>query len=201
MLAIREDESASYSHAEKTNVFINEVMGESGLRLNDLAAVAVGAGPGSYTGLRIGASIAKGLCFALDIPLVDISSLHTIANGMRTTSDQKMDVLVPMIDARRDEVFTTFLDSDLNILKDTHPLILDEAGYAGINYDDWYVGGNGAFKVDHANAHMVDGVKTSVRWMASLAERKFDQQDFADLAYFAPQYGKAAQPTKQKKRF
>lgn len=196
---MREDSSLSYSHAEKTNVFIEEVCEESGLSLQDMDAIAVGSGPGSYTGLRIGTSIAKGLCFALNVPLIGIPSLHIIANGMRTVDTSGPDILVPMIDARRDEVFTTVLDKDLNTIQPTHPLVLNEEGYATLDHDIWAVGGDGSPKVDHPNARYVEGITTSVKWMAALAAERFRGGSFEDLAYYVPTYGKAAQPTKSKK--
>lgn len=200
LLAIRENDSSSHSHAEQTNVFIEQVGADVGIPLDKLHAVAVGAGPGSYTGLRIGNSVAKGLCYALDIPLIGISSLHTIAQGMLSTGVKEHELLIPMIDARRNEVFTAVLDRSFNEIQPMHPLVLDEAGYATLPSDEWAVGGNGAFKVDHANADLIEGITTSVKWMAPLAESRFQLKKFDDLAYFVPDYGKAAQPTKAKKR-
>jgi len=197
--AIREDTSDRYSHAEKTNFFIEEVCHESGVLLKGIDAIAVGAGPGSYTGLRIGTSIAKGLCFALDIPLIGISSLHVIAQGM-LCADQvsAAAALVPMIDARRNEVFACVLDQELNELRATAPLILDKEGYDSLGVDTFAAGGDGAEKIEVDTVQVVRGITTSTQWMATLAESRFAAKAFSDLAYFVPRYGKAANAIKPK---
>ena len=196
--AIREDTSDRYSHAEKTNFFIEEVCHESGVLLKDMDAVAVGAGPGSYTGLRIGTRIAKGLCFALDIPLIGISSLHIIAKGM-LLADQVTagTALVPMIDARRNEVFACVLDQELKELRPTAPLILDKEGYDSLG-GTFAAGGDGAEKIESDTVQVIREITTSTRWMAPLAESRFEAKEFSDLAYFVPRYGKAANAIKPK---
>src|SRR5690554_6692450 len=123
VLASRDLETPKLAHAEKVNVFIAEVMAEAGLPLHALDAVAVGTGPGSYTGLRIGLSAAKGLCFALDKPIIGLSTLATLVAAARDRVPTLSGTLLPMIDARRMEVFTQPFSADGSPLSDAAPLV------------------------------------------------------------------------------
>jgi tRNA threonylcarbamoyladenosine biosynthesis protein TsaB len=207
-LASRVDESDQYSHAEKLNVFIDEVMKEVGRELKELNAVAVGIGPGSYTGLRIGLSAAKGLCFALDIPLIGMSTLDILVHELHASrfTPHAADRLHPMIDARRMEVFTRMYDDAGNALGGTAPAMLDEAWCDALLRDArTIVFGDGADKVaqlwsgrDHIT-HIAN-IRPSVRGLASCTNAHFTRGDFADLAYLVPDYGKAANVAQTKKK-
>lgn len=216
-LASRVDESDQYSHAEKLNVFIDEVMKEAGRELKELNAVAVGIGPGSYTGLRIGLSAAKGLCFALDIPLIGMSTLDILVaefltppnNQQPTTVSlraQSRGNLFPMIDARRMEVFTRTYDAAGNALGESSPAMLDEAWCDALPRDvRTVVFGDGSDKAaqlwnGHDHIVHVANIRPSVRGLASCANVHFTRGDFADLAYLVPDYGKAANVAQPKKK-
>lgn len=195
LLAICEIDSEKLAHAEKVNVFIAEVMQEAGLSLKDLDAVAVGIGPGSYTGLRIGLSAAKGLCFALDKPIIGISTLVTLVQAVRMARGPLEGALWPMIDARRMEVFAQAYDPDGEPLTDAAPLILDET-WAALP-EARVVFGDGADKAadlwtEKSGIVHIPGVRPTATAMLSLAELRFSEDRFDDLAYLVPEYGKAA---------
>ena len=192
-----------YSHAENLASFVQEVLIECNCSLDDLNAVAVGKGPGSYTGLRIGVSYAKGLCYALDIPLISIDSLKGIANGalQEVPSDA---IIAPMIDARRMEVYCAFYDLDLNPLKEVTADIIDALAYKKLLDKQRIVFlGNGAEKcipiIDHPNAIFLKGKDTSAKFLLSLAQEKYEKGSFENLAYFEPFYLKDFVAGKPKK--
>lgn len=183
------------SHAEKINVFIAEVMEEAGLSLKDLAAVAVGIGPGSYTGLRIGLSAAKGLCFALDKPLIGLSSLGTLVAAASQKYGPLQGTLWPMIDARRMEVFARSYTVEGKPLADVAPLILDEA-WAALP-EPRVVFGDGADKAQHLwegapSITYLPSIRPSAAAMLVEANARFNTARFDDLAYLVPEYGKGA---------
>ncbi|MCW5900196.1 MAG: tRNA (adenosine(37)-N6)-threonylcarbamoyltransferase complex dimerization subunit type 1 TsaB [Flavobacteriales bacterium] len=195
VLAIREVDSEKLAHAEKVNVFIAEVMEEAGLPLKDLDAVAVGIGPGSYTGLRIGLSAAKGLCYALDKPIIGISTLAALVQAARTAHGQLQGTLWPMIDARRMEVFAQPYDADGQALADVAPLILDEA-WAALP-EARVVFGDGADKAaptwaGRAGITHLPGIRPTASAMLPLAEKRCRAGSFDELAYLVPVYGKGA---------
>lgn len=203
VLASRSDDSAQYSHAERLNVFIDEVSRVSGRSLASLEGVAVGIGPGSYTGLRIGTSAAKGLCFALGKPLIGMSTLDVLVHELRMSSFElhHTDVLMPMIDARRMEVFTIDHDPGGTSVGKSRPLILDGAWCASLpSGRRTIVFGDGADKAQDlwsGFGHIVHvpGVKPASRGLAACAEEYARECRFADLAYLVPDYGKAANVT------
>lgn len=202
VLALREVESQRHEHAEKVNVFIAEVLEEAGLSLKDLDAVAVGIGPGSYTGLRIGLSAAKGLCYALDIPLLGLSSLGTLVRAAIHAANTPVATIQPMIDARRMEVFTGTYDASGHPLGDHHPLVLDEAWAQQAK--GLLVCGDGADKAAALWATVVDivhlpGIRPAAIAMFTEAERRMAEGTFDDLAYLVPDYGKGANVTQPKK--
>ena len=130
-LAMRETEGQN-AHSEKITNFINEVMNEAGIGYSQLDAVAVSKGPGSYTGLRIGVSTAKGICYAADLPLMAIDTLEAMAHGMKEKLGSQIgpdDILVPMIDARRMEVYASVFDANLQKINDTEALVIDENAF------------------------------------------------------------------------
>ncbi len=191
VLAYRE-QNDGYSHAEMVSPFINEIMDELKLEAKDLDAVAVSEGPGSYTGLRIGVSTAKGLCFALDIPLIAVSSLQSMAlEAAQKHADH--DVFVPMIDARRMEVYTHQFDGDNKALTEIEAKVLDESSYKDeLLTKRLLLCGDGSAKCKDLlvseNCTIDDSILPSSRSMASLSYRKFKAEEFVDTAYFEPFY-------------
>jgi len=195
-VAVVEDNREN-SHAEKILLFVEQVLKQSGLKMNELDAVCISDGPGSYTGLRIGTSSAKGLCDALYIPLIAVSTLQSMAYGAREQlPDYKQ--YIPMIDARRMEVYTAIYNQYLDPVEKITNLILDENAYSDFLLKDKVVfSGNGVGKAvpilsKHSNAIFCN-TKTSARYLLALGYRKFIEQNFADIAYFEPFYLKEFQ--------
>ena len=190
------------SHAEKLLVFIDKALQQAGLKKNELDAVCISEGPGSYTGLRIGSSSAKGLCAALNIPLIAVSTLQGMAYGAREQyPDYKQ--YAPMIDARRMEVYTAVYNPYLEPVKQVSNLILDEQAYSDfLTRDKVVFCGNGTTKAlallsDNSNAIFCN-TKTSARYLLALGHQKYIEQNFADIAYFEPFYLKEFQAGKKK---
>ncbi|OOQ59620.1 tRNA (adenosine(37)-N6)-threonylcarbamoyltransferase complex dimerization subunit type 1 TsaB [Mucilaginibacter pedocola] len=179
-------------HAEVITVYIGELLAELNLAYADIDAVAVSCGPGSYTGLRIGVSTAKGLCYALEKPLIAVDTLAAMAAGVE--QDDAAMLLCPMIDARRMEVFTAVFDAGGNAIKPTAAEIIDENSFADILTDNRILFfGDGAAKCrqalgHNANAYFLDGFANSARHLTAIAAAKFEQQDIVDVAYFEPYY-------------
>ena len=199
-LAVKEV-SDGYSHAENIHVFIKEILVENNLNVTDLSAVAVSKGPGSFTGLRIGVSAAKGLCYALDIPLISIDTLQVLAKQAQITDG----VIISMIDARRMEAYTAVFDASCKLLKPVSATVFDA------HYFDAYLQkgkvafiGNAVDKLQtvlqHKNAIFLDEVLPSAKEMSELAFDKFINKDFEDVAYFEPYYLKDFLITPPKKK-
>lgn len=171
-----------------------------------LEAVAVSIGPGSYTGLRIGLSEAKGLAYALDIPLIGIDTLKIMAVSVMFHHDVDPDTLfAPMIDARRMEVYTSVLDIALNEQMKPSPLILDETSYSEwLNNNQLLFFGNGSNKakdvINHPNARFIDNIDSLATDMLALSEMAFRRGEFLDLAYSVPAYLKDFQATTPKNK-
>lgn len=187
-IAILEDPNKNYSHAEMLHPFINKALEASKLKMEDLDAVAVSKGPGSYTGLRIGVSAAKGLCFALDIPLISIPTLESLANQVATHPL----FVVSMLDARRMEVYSAVFSENKAIRK-TEAEILSETSFSNYleNGEVVFLGsGVEKFKAlcTHPNAIFLDDRLPSAREMAFLAEKKYNANNMEDVAYFEPYY-------------
>jgi len=201
IVSIRETER-SYSHSEVIATFIKECLVEASMEPSDLDAIAVSRGPGSYTALRIGTATAKGMCFALDIPLISIDTLTALANSVHKEVGDN-EIIIPMIDARRKEVYHAHYDKAMNILKEVEPIILDETTYAALSSSNkiWILG-DGAPKsrdiLSIHNAHFVD-IECSSKYMVSLSLEKFEKKEFEDIAYYEPNYYKGANITVQKK--
>lgn len=177
-----------YSHAEKLHVFIDEALKELNLRFSDLEAVAVSQGPGSYTGLRIGVSAAKGLCYALNIPLIAVDTLEVLASQISI----KEGIIVPMIDARRMEVFSAFFDAKLSKTRETEAEIIDENSYSEIN-QKMYLIGDGAmkFKDTLTSEKFIfnpEIIYPSAKEMSRISFEKHKKNDTVDVAYFEPFY-------------
>ena len=195
-LAMRETEGQN-THSEKITNFIREVMEEAKIDYPQLDAVAVSQGPGSYTGLRIGVSTAKGICYAADLPLMAIDTLEAMAYGMKDKLGSQIgpdDLLIPMIDARRMEVYASVFDANLNKINDTAALVIEENSFEELRKDHrLWLFGDGAPKLsklfeNQPNIHIIDGFKPSAAYMKVLAERALQQQQFVDVAYFEPFY-------------
>jgi len=188
-IVLKEDNDKSYSHAERLHVYIDEVLKEANINSNKLDAISVSKGPGSYTGLRIGVSAAKGLCFALDKPLISIPTLDALAHQV------KMDdgIIVSMLDARRMEVYSAIYDSNYNEIRETQAQILDETSFNDyLEKGKVYFIGNGVEKtktlINHTNAIFIEDKLPSANDMSLLADTKYKKNDTEDVAYFEPYY-------------
>ena len=209
LISLRESDSGR-DHAKKVAVFVDELLAENNIDPQQIDAVAVGEGPGSYTGLRIGVSFAKGLCYGLGKPLIAVSSLAALAAvaiedykaGIIDIENWDSARLCPMIDARRMEVYTQVFDSKANPLSSVTAEVVDENTLAEHRAatDHFVVFGSGAAKcAEILGAELID-VTPSVRGMATIAEQKFADGNFADVAYFEPYYLKDFVVTTSKKR-
>lgn len=178
----------NFSHAEKLHVFIEQILVESNVQFSELNAIAVSQGPGSYTGLRIGVSSAKGFSYALNIPLISVDTLQLLAKQI--TIDKG--IILPMIDARRMEVFSAMYDSNYNQIRATQAEIIDESSYQEISETIHLVGdGIGKFTNTLTNEKFVfhnEVVYPSANEMSALSFEKFQNSDFVDVAYFEPFY-------------
>jgi len=193
VLIIKEAEK-EYSHTAEITILIERCCSEIEVSLKQLDAVAISKGPGSYTSLRVGASTAKGICYALDKPMIAIDTLQSIALAT-LKKEKKAAFYAPMIDARRMEVYTSLFDKDMNLILDTHAKIIDEQSYQEY-FDKGHTiifSGNGASKCrnvirsPHANFSSVICSAANLAPHSFLAYRK---NDFCDTAYFSPSYFK-----------
>ncbi len=180
------------SHASKLAVLMDEVINESAIQVNQLKAMAVSSGPGSYTGLRIGTSTAKGLCFALDIPLISIGSLELLAFQMSKQNPSNA-YLCPMIDARRMEVYCEIFDSSLNIVRPVEAKVIESSSFEELlNENEIVFFGDGSDKckdqITHPNATFVSDIYAAASEMGLPIYQKFREQQFEDLANFEPHY-------------
>lgn len=193
------------NHAQVLSPFVESVLKYVRSREIKLDAVAVSIGPGSYTGLRIGLSEAKGLCFGLNVPMIGINTLKILTVAVMFRHFFEEDVLfAPMIDARRKEVYTAVYDLALNEIMPSRPLILDENSYSEYLKDHKVVFfGNGSDKakdiIKHKNAIFIEGIKPTALDMMALAEKAIRENDFIDVAYSTPLYLKEYQTTVSKK--
>lgn len=187
-VALSEVISAEYSHAENLTVFVQKVLDEAHITLKDLAAVSVSSGPGSYTGLRIGVSTAKGFCYALGIPLISVDALQSLAQQALLRHPGKN--LCAMIDARRMEVFSAIYNDSFQLIKPISADILDEKSYS--EYGSFVYFGDGAEKLQ--NCWESRGVQADLSIFSSAsgqikeAYRKFRAEEYEDVAYFEPFY-------------
>ena len=212
--------NAGFSHSENLTIFIQKASEEAGIKLNELDAIAVSKGPGSYTGLRIGVSTAKGLCYALKKPMIAIPTLQSLAGRYLASNVLLLDsnllalgsdvmspgsyvlapgsiVLLPMLDARRMEVYSALFDSSLNVISPAEAVIVDKNSFAEILKTNQVVFlGDGSAKCkplfeNNPNAVFAE-VNLSATGMVSLAEDKFAKRDFEDVSMFEPFYLKEA---------
>lgn len=189
ILAMKEVNDANYSHAEKLHPFIVDVLKEAGLKVSDLNAVAVSKGPGSYTGLRIGVSAAKGLCFSIEKPLISIETLTSLAHSI-TVDDG---LIVPMLDARRMEVYSAIFTKQYAQTRAIKAEIIDATSFFELlEKQTIYFLGDGAMKckefITHKNAVFIDHKFPSAKEMATLSFEKYQNNAYENVAYFEPFY-------------
>ncbi|GEC79633.1 tRNA (adenosine(37)-N6)-threonylcarbamoyltransferase complex dimerization subunit type 1 TsaB [Flavobacterium aquatile] len=184
----KETAELGYSHAEKLHVFIEEIIAEAGITINDLSAIAVSQGPGSYTGLRIGVSAAKGLCYALQIPLISVDTLLVLASKV----NKKDGFIIPMIDARRMEVYSAIFNSNKEKIREIQAEILTEESFSNISETVYFVGdSNEKAKtiLNKSNFIFLDEIVfPSASEMSAISFTKFEENNFEDVAYFEPYY-------------
>jgi tRNA threonylcarbamoyladenosine biosynthesis protein TsaB len=191
------------SHTETITLQIEKCMDSCGWVYHDLEAVAVGAGPGSYTGLRVGTSAAKGIAFGMDIPLISISSLQALAQEF-LNYPEPVDLILPMIDARRMEVYAAIYNSQLEQLVGTHSLILDSHSFDSLDEElKLLVCGNGAIKMQNIQFSRDIRIlpsKCSAKNLLPLAIEAYRKEKFENLENYDPDYFKHPNVTKSKKK-
>lgn len=183
-----EENTQDYSHSKSLHVFIDSVLKNSELKPKDLSAISVSKGPGSYTGLRIGVASAKGLCFALDIPLISIETLKILSENISNKG-----IVIPCLDARRMEVYSAVFNNKNERIRNTRAEILNEDSFNKyLSIDEVYFIGNANKKIKeiiaHKNARFIDDVLPSSRQMGALSFNKFKNNQFEDLNNFEPLY-------------
>ena len=188
-IGLKEDRSHNYSHAELLHVFIDDLIAKSDFSKSEIDAIAVSKGPGSYTGLRIGVSAAKGLAYAWDIPLISISTLESLAHQVEVEEG----IIVPMLDARRLEVYSAIFDSNYQLLRAIEAEILSETSYhKQLEESVVHFIGNGVEKtsslIKHSNARFIFDAAPSAEQMCALSDVKYKKNDIEDVAYFEPFY-------------
>jgi tRNA threonylcarbamoyladenosine biosynthesis protein TsaB len=199
-IALTEINDGNYSHAEKLHEFIQVTLKKAKISLTDLQAIAVSKGPGSYTGLRIGVSAAKGLCFALDVPLISVNTLTSLAHSISIEKGIK----IPMIDARRMEVYSAVFSAKNEQLEDVSATIINEDSFEKYSKNEKvFILGDGAEKcksiLSNNNITFIDGKLPSANEMSKLAYEKYKKNDIEDVAYFEPFYLKEFIALKPKK--
>lgn len=199
VLALREYAGEGYAHAEKLHVFIGEVLEEADIEFEAVDAVAVSMGPGSYTGLRIGVSAAKGLCYALGVPMIAVNTLEVLAAAVAIDEGS----IIPMIDARRMEVYDAIYDSSYTPIRETIAEVIDEKSFED-KQGPLHLCGDGAVKckevlTDRRFTFHDNVIYPSAKQLARLAAIKYKKSDTVDVAYFEPFYLKdfiAGKPAK-----
>jgi tRNA threonylcarbamoyladenosine biosynthesis protein TsaB len=204
-LLFEKSDHVSRNNAVILGVFVDEALSLVDSRGIRLDAVAVSEGPGSYTGLRVGVSMAKGICYARDLKLISVSTLKLLCVSTLLNEELPEDVLLcPQIDARRMEVYSAIYSKSLDTVRDIRADIVDENTYSDYmeNHPVYFLG-NGSSKckdiITHPNAHFIENIVPEAKWMFPLAERSFNEEKFCDVAYFEPYYLKdfiAAKPKK-----
>lgn len=200
LLCLCEEVSENYKQSESLHTFVQWALEGAELSLQEIDAISLGKGPGSYTGLRIGSSSAKGFCYGLKIPLIAINSLYTMIEPFL---GQNYDLIIPMIDARRMEVYAAVYDGNSgHLISETEAKILDEQSF--IEYQDKKVlfVGDGALKAKEllqlSSADFNHTVYPSAKFLIKDAVKKYKHEDFEDIAYFEPFYLKEFQGVKKK---
>lgn len=201
LLCLCEEISENYKQSESLHTFVEWALEGAKLTLQDLDAICLGQGPGSYTGLRIGASSAKGFCYGLKIPLIAVNSLEIMIEPFL---NKGYDFIIPLIDARRMEVYSAvFKGSSGDMTVQTEAKVLDENSYQEYTAKKVVFVGDGAIKAKEIlklpNAEFVETVYPSAKYLIKKAVEKFNQKEFEDIAYFEPFYLKSFQGVKMKK--
>lgn len=196
-------------HSSHLSIFIRKILEETGTAVTNLSAVAVSNGPGSYTGLRIGLSTAKGICYGADLPLITLHSLQVMANWFKKKNLSEIhpnSLIIPLIDARRQEVYAGYYNAQIQPIKNPEAIILHELSFEKMmkQYTCLFVG-NGADKSkkilkSHYNSRFFPDFVTSALGMIDIAWNMYQQQQFADLAYSEPFYLKQAYTTSSSKK-
>lgn len=193
-LLSKKELNGDYTHAENLTCFIETVVEEAKRSLKEVDAIAISKGPGSYTGLRIGVSTAKGLCYSLDKPLIALNTLEHSAYGCSLQHGKEDDLFCPMIDARRMEVYCAVFDKSNKLIRATAAEIIDEHSFADLlQKQTVYFFGDGSAKCKAAlasnpNAIFLDHLYPSALNMIPLADQAFQDKQFEDVAYFEPFY-------------
>lgn len=201
-----QEDFAGQQHAVKLGSFVDEALSFINSHAIPLDAVAVSCGPGSYTGLRIGVSMAKGICYGQDLPLIGIPTLKILCVPILLFHDLPENALLcPMIDARRMEVYAALYDRSLQVVRETAADIVDEDTYLEyLEKQPVYFFGNGSGKcrekITHPNAHFIENIRPLAKMMYPLAEKAIAENDFKDVAYFEPYYLKEFVATKSKSK-
>ncbi|MEG2759727.1 MAG: tRNA (adenosine(37)-N6)-threonylcarbamoyltransferase complex dimerization subunit type 1 TsaB [Mucinivorans sp.] len=202
-LAVHSAEGHEQTHS--LTIYIEQLLSDSELTIEQIDAIAVSAGPGSYTGLRIGVSVAKGICFAGGKKLIAIPTLQALTFGAMKLYASKLKpqtILIPMIDARRMEIYTATYNSVAEEISPVEAMIVDENSFASLRGKEVITFGSGAAKCNSILGFNVVEVPLSAQWLCSAAEQKFNNSDFEDVAYFEPAYLKEfVALTSQKKYF
>ncbi|NEW79119.1 MAG: tRNA (adenosine(37)-N6)-threonylcarbamoyltransferase complex dimerization subunit type 1 TsaB [Gelidibacter sp.] len=188
-IALKELNDGNYSHAEKLHGLIGQVILEANIELSHLKAIAVSKGPGSYTGLRIGVSAVKGLCFALDIPMISVNTLQSLALSVSIDKGYK----IPLLDARRMEVYSQVFSKKNEKIRDVYAEIIDSDSFSDfLKAEKVYFFGDGAEKckgiITHENAIFIEGKFPSAKEMSVISYEKYLKNEFEDVAYFEPFY-------------
>lgn len=195
----RKETNEKNSHSSLLTIFIEDIFKENIVKLSDIDAVAISKGPGSYTGLRIGVSTAKGIAYGADKKLIAVNTLQSMAWGMRQNlirnniQTANNTLFCPMIDARRMEVYTAFYDKNIDTVKDISAEIIDENSFNNLLENNIiYFFGDGSNKckntITHKNAIFIDNIFPSADFMIPFSENSFNNNNFEDIAYFEPFY-------------
>lgn len=188
LVSLKETEESGYSHGENLTRFVEAVLATAEISIKQLSAISIASGPGSYTGLRIGAATAKGLCYALSIPLIAIDALTSLSQIARKKFITA--TLCPLIDARRMEVYNLVIDADGNPLKEISADVIDDSSYS--EFEPFVYFGDGAEKLQEIwndrNVTIDLSIKCSAIGQVEIAYQKFQQQQFEDVAYWEPFY-------------
>lgn len=190
----KQEDHGGPNHAVSLGVYIDEALSFTDNHAIPLGAVAVSCGPGSYTGLRIGVSMAKGVCYGRNVPLLAVPTLEVMCVPVLLNHEIEEDALLcPMIDARRMEVYSAIYNRALKEQRETRADVVDADTYREfLDRRPVYFFGNGAAKcmetINHPNARLIEGIEPLAKYMFPLAERKWVQEEYEDLAYYVPFY-------------
>ena len=193
LLCLTEEVSENYKQSESLHTFVEWALEGAGISMKDIEAVSLGKGPGSYTGLRIGVSTAKGLCFALGIPLLSVGTLSLLAKQIQLKAILDNVWLCPMIDARRMEVYCQMFDNEMNVLQPIEAKVIDEESFKdSLSSHKMIFFGDGAAKcksvITHPNAFFISDIVPSAKELGFLASEKFLKNEFENLVSFEPFY-------------